>query len=111
MVVRSFWSEFSMDYEDYTGVVSDTIPDMSMSVREILQRYSVGAMDIPSIETGEDETFDTPVDEFEDLSDASQAFSVGQSIVEQYNSSTQSEKVENSASEQSSSSSVDTSPE
>lgn len=33
---------FDKKYEDYAGVVSETVPDQSMSIKEILLRYSKG---------------------------------------------------------------------
>lgn len=95
MVVLSFWSDSPLDKEDYSSFTSETIPDMSMSVREILQRYSVGAMVIPDIETGEDDTFDTPVDTFEDLVDATDALHRGQQIVDDYHSDVTNSNVAN----------------
>lgn len=47
-----------------------TIPDQSLSVREILQRFTRGTIDIPDIETGYDDDIDSGLNDFEDFVDA-----------------------------------------
>lgn len=50
-----------------------TVPDQSLSVREILTRFSRGQITIPDIETGADDDIDSPVDSYEDFVDAQDA--------------------------------------
>lgn len=47
-----------------------TVPDQSLSVREILTRFSRGQISIPDIETGEDDDIDSSIDSYEDFVDA-----------------------------------------
>lgn len=71
MKVRRFYSPAEPDYEILNGP-SETIPDQSLSVRDILHRFTRGQMVIPPIETGDDEDFDSPdpPQTFDDLVDA-----------------------------------------
>lgn len=60
---------------EYVDPVSETIPDQSLSVREILTRYKRGDISLPSVETGDDDDIDLD-DDFDDLVDASDALDV-----------------------------------
>lgn len=58
------------DSENLDVTTQITVPDQSLSVRDILSRFTRGQMDIPPVITGEDDDINGPVDEFEDLTDA-----------------------------------------
>lgn len=79
----SFWDDVHVDSEWNDGK-SETIPDMSLSVRDILTRFTRGQMELPPIETGDDETFDSPDVEFDDMIDAVSAVRDGQTIYESF---------------------------
>lgn len=49
---------------------SITVPDMALSVRDIIERFTRGNLEIPPVEYGEDEDIDAPMDSIEDLVDA-----------------------------------------
>lgn len=59
---------------EYVDPVSETIPDQSLSVREILTRYKRGDLSLSSPETGDDDDIDLDED-FDDLVDASEVLS------------------------------------
>ena len=59
---------------EYVDPVSETIPDQSLSVREILTRYKRGDLSLSSPEIGDDDDIDSDED-FDDLVDASEALS------------------------------------
>lgn len=69
MITKSFYGTHESDFEKLHGD-SDTIPDQSLSVRDILYRFTRGSMSIPPIEQGDDEDIDSPDTSFDDLSDA-----------------------------------------
>lgn len=70
MAFLSFWDKHPNDFESVSSD-TQTIPDQSLSVREILMRFTRGQMEMPPIDEGEDDTFDTPlVSDFDDLVDA-----------------------------------------
>ncbi|UPW41764.1 hypothetical protein [Peromfec virus RodF7_14] len=73
--MRTFFNQRLSDFEQLDSE-SLTIPDMSLSVREILQRFTRGQMEVPDIETGEDEDFED-YNGFDDLSDAVDAYRHG----------------------------------
>lgn len=79
----SFWDDVHVDSEWNDGK-SEVIPDMSLSVRDILTRFTRGQMELPPIETGDDETFDSPDVEFEDMVDAVSAVRDGRSIYDSF---------------------------
>lgn len=56
--------------------VSLTVPDQSLSVRDIITRFTRGQITIPPVETGEPETFDDAHD-FGDMVDVADAIRVG----------------------------------
>lgn len=47
-----------------------TVPDQSLSVRDILMRFTRGQMELPDIDTGPDDDIDSDVNDFEDYVDA-----------------------------------------
>lgn len=47
-----------------------TIPDQSLSVRDILRNYTRDGLSLPSAESGDDDDFETPLNNYEDLVDA-----------------------------------------
>lgn len=83
MEIRSFWGSHPLDYERLDNTVL-VVPDLALSVRDILTRFTAGQLQLNEIETGEDEDFDTPSSSFEDLVDASEAYRQGVEIVNEY---------------------------
>lgn len=79
MYVRTFYNHVPMPPEHIEGQ-SQTIPDQSLSVREIIDRYRLGRIDTLPVETGDDDDIDSYGDDFEDLVDANDAFSDGLEI-------------------------------
>lgn len=77
----SFFNPPVSDFEVTSPEVL-TIPDQSLSVRDILHRFVRGQMDIPSIEQGDDDDiyFD---DSFDDLSDAFGSVSSGAELLDE----------------------------
>lgn len=70
MSFLSFWDKHPSDTESVVGK-SMTIPDQSLSVRDILMRFTRGQMDLPPIDIGDDDDFDTPIaSDFGDMVDA-----------------------------------------
>lgn len=47
-----------------------TVPDQSLSVRDILTRFSRGQIQIPPVDYGDDDDIDAPLGDFEDYVDA-----------------------------------------
>lgn len=84
MKVNSFWSPPESDFETVVGV-SATIPDQSLSVRDILYRFTRGTMELPSVESGDDESFDD-IHHFDDDLDAYESFQNGVSLSEEVSS-------------------------
>lgn len=78
--MRSFFNNNKHDFEEVSDVVL-TIPDQSLTVRDILHNFIRGGMEIPPIETGNDDTFESPVDRFDDIVDA---LSVRDNSIESY---------------------------
>lgn len=84
MKVRSFYDKsFSEDFEA-VNPVSETIPDQSLSVKDILLRFTRGTIQLPPIETGEDDDIDSLGESFDDLTDAEYALSAGQEIINDF---------------------------
>lgn len=99
MKVRT-WYDFPHDVEEIVGE-SMTIPDQSLSVRDILMRYTRGQLDLSEIETGDDDDYDTESDEFEDLVDAQESFVRGLDLQRDIVSSRKNSPGENSSGENS----------
>ena len=77
----SFFNPPVSDFE----VTSDevlTIPDQSLSVRDILHRFTRGQMDVPPIEQGDDDDIYSD-DSFDDLSDAFGSVSSGVELLDE----------------------------
>lgn len=55
---------------------SMTVPDQSLTVRDIITRFTRGQIAIPPVETGESETFDD-AHSFDDMVDVADAIRVG----------------------------------
>lgn len=47
-----------------------TVPDQSLSVRDILTRFSRGQLTIPDLDTGNDDDIDAELSDFDDMVDA-----------------------------------------
>lgn len=74
MKVKSFYDGSSSDDFEVLRGSSETIPDQSLSVRDILMRFTRGQMDLPPIEQGDDEDIDYQGDDFDDLVDAQDSY-------------------------------------
>ena len=83
MKVRRFYDKSSID--DYEAVTqkSETVPDQSLTVREIISRFTRGQMVIPPIDTGDDDDIDSPLADFEDPTDALEAMEYGNELLHQ----------------------------
>lgn len=75
-MVRSFYNSNPIDSESVSSD-SVTVPDQSLSVRDILTRFRKGMLDVPPVISGPDADINDPVDRFDDLVDASQAIKSG----------------------------------
>lgn len=73
MKIKSFYDDFTVDFEPPCETPSMTVPDQSLSVRDILLSYSRGQTSLPPIETGDDESLDDDVYNYDDLVDAHNA--------------------------------------
>lgn len=77
-MIRMFYSKEHNDKETITAP-SQTVPDQALTVREILMRFTRGQMELPPVETGDDDDIDDySSNEFEDLVDAQEAYVRGQ---------------------------------
>lgn len=81
LIMYSFFNPPVSDFEVTSPEVL-TIPDQSLSVRDILHRFVRGQIDIPPIEQGDDDDiyFD---DSFDDLSDAFGSVSSGAELLDE----------------------------
>lgn len=50
-----------------------TVPDLSLSVRDILNQYHAGSLELSPIEYGDDEDIDEVLNDFDDFVDAQNA--------------------------------------
>lgn len=75
MRIVSFLDDHVRDFE-VCDPESCTIPDQSLSVRDIITRFTRGQIDIPPIETGSDDDIDSDLS-FDDPVDAMDAFERG----------------------------------
>lgn len=91
MIVYSFWASKPDDFEFSSGD-SMTIPDQSLTVRDILLRYVRGQMTLPSDpDTSDDDDIDDySRDSFDDFVDALDDFETGSLIVDNLRQSQQS---------------------
>lgn len=71
IMAYSFYSAVGniSDFED-NDPVSDTIPDQSLSVRDIIHRYTRGQIEIPSVDQGEDQDIEDSDMDFDSFDDA-----------------------------------------
>lgn len=81
----SFWDEVPASSEEVRGS-SMTIPDQSLSVRDILNRYQLGSvsLDFPSAEEIDDSDFIDTMPNDMDLVEASDLVRNGNDIIGQY---------------------------
>lgn len=79
MKIRSFYSPVG-DIETVSEK-SETIPDQSLSVKDIMLRYTRGTLNLPPVQTGDDDDIDVDTD-FDDMIDAHQSFRNGVSLTE-----------------------------
>lgn len=68
--MRSFYVNPPQPDFEVVNPESDTIPDQSLSVRDILMRFTRGEISIPPPETGDSDDIDDDHDQFDDLVDA-----------------------------------------
>lgn len=81
MKVYSFYNPPSHDFEPVVHK-SETIPDQSLSVRDILLRFTRGSMPIPSIDSGEDDDIDRP-DDISDMIEAQDQVLYGRQLLDE----------------------------
>lgn len=67
------------DFED-NDPVSDTIPDQSLSVRDIIHRYTRGQIEIPPVDQGEDQDIEDSDMDFDSFDDAFESAHVDSSL-------------------------------
>lgn len=79
MKIRSFLHSQSRDTEVLDSV-SLTVPDQSLSVRDIITRFTRGQITIPPVEQGDSESLDD-AHEFSDFVDIADAISDGNSAL------------------------------
>lgn len=80
MKVLSFF-DLRHDPEKLDLKTVHTVPDQSLSVRDILTRFSRGQIEIPPIETGEDDDIDSYAENFEDIVDAHESIALATSVI------------------------------
>lgn len=83
IMAYSFYSAVGniSDFED-NDPVSDTVPDQSLSVRDIIYRYTRGQIDIPPIDQGEDQDIEDSEMDFDSFDDAFESAHVDPSLFE-----------------------------
>lgn len=81
MKVYSFYNPPSHDFEPVVHK-SETIPDQSLSVRDILLRFTRGSMPIPSIDSGDDDDINRP-DDVSDMIEAQDQVLYGQKLLDE----------------------------
>lgn len=69
MLIHSFFDP-QKDHEKVDTDTVITVPDQSLSVRDILTRFSRGQMEIPPIDYGDDDDINAEVSDFVDIVDA-----------------------------------------
>lgn len=74
MKILSFYSDKVSDYDNNSvSLPSETIPDQSLSVQDILMRYARGDISLSSRLDGDDDDIDLPSG-YDDIVDASEDF-------------------------------------
>lgn len=81
MKVRKFLDAHTIDHEHLSKEVV-TIPDQSLSVRDILSNFTRGSLSIPPVDTSEDDDILLD-DSFDDLVDAFDCMESGSSLVDE----------------------------
>lgn len=81
MKVRKFLDAHTIDHEHLSKEVV-TIPDQSLSVRDILNNFTRGSLSIPPVDTSEDDDILLD-DSFDDLVDAFDCMDSGSSLVDE----------------------------
>lgn len=81
MKVRKFLDAHTIDHEHLSKEVV-TIPDQSLSVRDILNNFTRGSLSIPPVDTSEDDDILLD-DSFDDLVDAFDCMESGSSLVDE----------------------------
>lgn len=81
IMAYSFYSAVGniSDFED-NDPVSDTIPDQSLSVRDIIHRYTRGQIEIPPVDQGEDQDIEDSDMDFDSFDDAFESSHVDPSL-------------------------------
>lgn len=81
IMAYSFYSAVGniSDFED-NDPVSDTIPDQSLSVRDIIRRYTRGQIEVPPIDQGEDQDIEDSDMDFDSFDDAFESSHVDPSL-------------------------------
>lgn len=81
IMAYSFYSAVGniSDFED-NDPVSDTIPDQSLSVRDIIHRYTRGQIEVPPIDQGEDQDIEDSDMDFDSFDDAFESAYVDPSL-------------------------------
>lgn len=78
ITVRKFWTFRPNDIEPVLHE-SETIPDQSLSVRDILLRFTRGQMVMPPIETGDDSDIDEI--DYDDMISAQEQVNYGREVI------------------------------
>lgn len=81
MKVRKFLDAHTIDHEHLSKEVV-TIPDQSLSVRDILNNFTRGSLSIPPVDTSADDDILLD-DSFDDLVDAFDCMESGSSLVDE----------------------------
>lgn len=83
IMAYSFYSAVGniSDFED-NDPVSDTVPDQSLSVRDIIYRYTRGQIEVPPIDQGEDQDIEDSDMDFDSFDDAFESAHVDPSLFE-----------------------------
>lgn len=81
IMAYSFYSAVGniSDFEN-NDPVSDTIPDQSLSVRDIIHRYTRGQIEIPPVDQGEDQDIEDSDMDFDSFDDAFESAHVDPSL-------------------------------
>lgn len=82
MRIRSFFDPHK-DKEKVDTETTITVPDQSLSVRDILTRFSRGQMVIPPIETGEDDDINADLAQYDDYVDAMESIDLANRSMQQ----------------------------
>lgn len=78
--MRCFYKPFIPEFEPHSSE-SETIPDESLTVRDILSRFVRGSMLVPPVEQGDDDDIDQD-DQFDDLVDAFDSVNSGYALAQ-----------------------------